>query len=177
MSNLPRRALTDRCSVTQSAAANNQELPQAPSAQAGRLWMQFMRFGALSGCGWVLDFLILLALVHFADAPGFVANVISSCIAAVSVFAVSRLLVFSPAQGRLTARLMLYCAYTVTAILVASLVLGWLVSELASLPAVIAWQATPTTLAALCKVIITPPQLALNFLMSRLLSQARLGSR
>jgi len=161
--------------VSQSATGKNQELPQAVAAAPRRLWAQFLHFGALSGCGWLLDFAILLALVRYAGLPGFVANVISSCIAAVSVFAVSRLLVFSPAEGRVTARLLLYFGYTLAAILLASLLLGWLVGVLGALPAVIAWQATPTTLAAVGKVIITPPQLAMNFLMSRLLSQARLG--
>ena len=54
-------------------------------------WLiNFLKFGGLSGLGWIADTCILLLLVRLTGMAPFAANIISSCIAALSVFLLSR---------------------------------------------------------------------------------------
>ena len=87
------------------------------------LLASFLKFGGLSGLGWLADACILLALVGLLGMAPFAANFISSSIAALSVFLLSRELVFNKASGRTALRIAAYLAYVVLVIAVASLML------------------------------------------------------
>ena len=56
--------------------------------QRGML-VSFLKFGGLSGLGWLGDFLIFISLVLLLAVPPFWANCISSTVAALVVFLVS----------------------------------------------------------------------------------------
>ncbi|HEV2735564.1 MAG TPA: GtrA family protein [Longimicrobiaceae bacterium] len=132
---------------------------------------KFIRFAALSGCGWLLDFCLLLVLVHAAAAPPLLANLVSSTTAASAVFLVSRACVFDSSAGGVHARLGVYVLYTLVVILAASALVGVLASRLAS-PGVFGLLAGDATeAAAIAKVIVTPPQLLLNFVVSKFLNE------
>ena len=135
----------------------------------------FLKFAALSGTGWLADMAILLMLVKFAAMPASVANVISSSVAAVSVFLVSRHLVFDKAEGKLAGRVGLYFAYTLVVILLASVAMDFVSRYLLVLSRHFDIALSASVLAAIAKVIITPPQLLMNFLASRLLAESRLA--
>ena len=120
---------------------------------------------------------ILLMLVKFAAMPASVANVISSSVAAVSVFLVSRHFVFDKAEGRLAGRVGLYFAYTLAVILIASVAMDYVGSYLLTLAQRMDWVVSASSIAAIAKVIITPPQLFMNFLASRLLAESRFAVR
>jgi putative flippase GtrA len=137
----------------------------------------FLKFAALSGTGWLADLTLLLLLVKFAATPASIANVISSSVAAVSVFLVSRHLVFSKAEGKLAGRVGLYFAYTLCVILLASVAMDFVSRYLVSWSAHMDIVVSASALAAVAKVIITPPQLFMNFLASRLLAESRLAVR
>lgn len=133
---------------------------------------KFIRFAALSGCGWLLDFCLLLVLVHAAAAPPLLANVVSSTTAASAVFLVSRACVFDSAAGGVHARLGAYVLYTLMVILAASALVGVLASVLATPAGLFGLRAAGATeAAAVAKVIVTPPQLLLNFIVSKFLNE------
>lgn len=119
--------------------------------------------------------ILLLLMVRFAEMGASVANVISSSIAAVSVFLVSRHLVFSKAEGKLAGRVGLYFAYTLLVILLASLAMHAVSNYLLILGRQMEWAISVSGMAAVAKVVITPPQLFMNFLASRLLAESRLA--
>lgn len=133
---------------------------------------KFFQFAGLAGCGWLLDFGILLLLVRAAGVTPSLANVVSSLIAASTVFLVSRALVFAGPAGGVHVRLGLYMLYTLGVILAASVVVGLLASRLASPAGLLGVRlAAGTAAAAGAKVLVTPPQLLLNFFVSRFLSE------
>lgn len=138
----------------------------------------FLRFAGLSGLGWLLDAAILLLLVELVAMPAGIANVISSCTAALTVFLVSRRFVFRTASHFFLARTAFYVCYVLAVIFVASFALAALVHWLHPLLVgrVPDHWLTATT-AALAKVAITPPQLMLNFLVARFLSERQIASR
>ena len=80
----------------------------------------FLKFAGLSGAGWLLDALLLLALVSAAGWQPFHANIASSCTAALAVFMVSRQMVFQKASRALLLRVGAYLAYSLCLILAAS---------------------------------------------------------
>lgn len=129
----------------------------------------FLKFAGLSGAGWLLDALLLLALVSAAGWQPFHANIASSCTAALAVFMVSRQMVFQKASRALLLRVGAYLAYSLCLILAASAAVGALVQPLSMLTAQLsqAWAWPAAT--AVAKVVVTPPQLVLNFLVSRFL--------
>lgn len=134
--------------------------------------VRFLRFAGLSGLGWILDFGLLLTFVHLLSIPASTANVVSSCVAALTVFLVSRLLVFETASHYLLVRIVIYVSYVLLVIFVASFAISALVPWL--LPLLVhrlpdAWLLTAA--AAIAKVIVTPPQLLLNFVVARYLSE------
>ena len=133
---------------------------------------KFLQFAGLAGCGWLLDFAILLVLVRTgALAPGR-ANLVSSLTAAATVFLVSRALVFEGRAGAVPARLGLYLLYVLGVILAASAVVGVLTARLTSPAGLLGLHlAGGTAAAAAAKVLVTPPQLVLNFFVSRFLSE------
>jgi hypothetical protein len=91
------------------------------------------------------------------------------------VFLISRRLVFNRAEGALLQRVALYFGYNLALILLASLAVGYLAPHLAALAARMNIDASSTAIAAAAKVLVTPPQLLMNFLASRLLSEAGLA--
>ena len=114
---------------------------------------------------------LLLLLTGALGASGFVANLVSSLVASATVFLVSRRLVFASAEGRVTLRLAAYLLYTLAVILIASVALQWIAGIIADEAMRRAIPLSQTWIVALAKIIITPPQLALNFLMSRYLNE------
>lgn len=141
------------------------------------LLVSFLKFGGLSGLGWVADASILLFLVSAFGMTPFVANFISSCIAATAVFLVSRELVFSKASGRTGLRVIGYLAYVLILIAIASLMAQLIATWARELAEAYRVALSATMAAAVAKVLITPPQLVLNFLVSRAMSERKLGER
>lgn len=130
----------------------------------------FLRFVALSGGGWLLDCGLLLAITHLGMPLGG-ANFISSATAALTVFLVSRFLVFAPTSDAVWSRAALYLGYQTIGILAASMLIG---PASAWAAGIAEWAGHPlsTQLASFFgKVFITPPQLVANFLVSRYLIQ------
>lgn len=131
----------------------------------------FLRFVALSGGGWLLDCGLLLALTGMGMPLGG-ANFISSATAALTVFLVSRLLVFTPGSGGVWSRAALYLGYQTIGILAASMLIGPAAAWAAGIAD---WAGHPLPSAQAAsffgKVFITPPQLVANFLVSRYLIQ------
>jgi hypothetical protein len=94
------------------------------------------------------------------------ANMISSLGAASLVFLVSRGRVFASAQGFAPARLAIYLAYTALLVTIASFTIGALARPIADEARSLGLANAPALAAVLAKVIVTPAQLALNFLMA-----------
>lgn len=133
---------------------------------------RFFRFAVLAGCGWLLDLCLLLLLVRVAGVAPSLANVVSSMTAAASVFLVARARVFEGVEGGVPARLGAYLVYTLLVILTASAVVGALVPRLAAGTLVPGLGALGATAAAAgAKILVTPPQLLMNFVVSRFLSE------
>jgi putative flippase GtrA len=133
---------------------------------------KFLRFAGLAGCGWLLDFGILLVLVRGGGVGAGRANVVSSLIAAGSVFLASRVLVFDGRPGAVPARLGLYLLYVLGVIVAASAAVAVLTARLTGPAGLLGVRlAGATAAAAAAKVLVTPPQLVLNFFVSRFLSE------
>lgn len=151
------------------------------ASQAGtprRGWLAaFLKFGGLSGMGWLLDFALLLSMVGAFGVPPFVANVISSSIAALTVFLVSRRLIFDRGEGGLGTRIAVYLLYTLCLITAAAWVMTLIIQVLAGLAQANGYAPSAAVLTACAKVLITPPQLLLNFLMSRHMSERTIAPR
>ncbi len=141
------------------------------------LLVSFLKFGGLSGLGWIADASILLFLVSAFGMTPFAANFISSCIAALAVFLVSRELVFAKASGRTGLRIVGYLAYVLVLIGVASFMAQLIATWVRGLDGTYGVAVSATMAAAVAKVCITPPQLVLNFLASRAMSERKLGER
>ncbi len=141
------------------------------------LLISFLKFGGLSGLGWLADACILLVLVGYFGITPLVANFISSCIAALAVFLISRELIFSKATGRTGLRVLGYLAYVLALICVASVMAQLISTWVLELSATHRLAVSATMAAAVAKVIITPPQLVSNFLVSRAMSERKLEGR
>lgn len=127
----------------------------------------FLKFGSLSGLGWLLDFAILLALVGGLGAPTFAANLVSSSVAAMAVFLISRRLIFTPASGGLEKRVAIYFAYTLAMIGLAAGAMTVIVDILSAVAVRQDIHASAVVVTGMAKILVTPPLLILNFLMSR----------
>ncbi len=138
--------------------------------------VDFIRFAGLSGIGWLVDVSLLVLLV-WAGVPVFFANVVSSTTAALSVFLISRIVIFKGQQTALGARVAIYTLYTLCMILLAATALQEVVVLGAAFLAAHGVAVSSTSMAGIGKVIITPPQLILNFLVARFLSKRELGPR
>lgn len=134
----------------------------------------FLKFGGLSGVGWLLDFSLLMALVRLG-LPAGEANVLSSATAASCVFLVSRKLVFRGDPDRLLRRVLVYLVYTLCVICLASAAMQWLVALFADLQARLGTDLGRGWVSALAKIAVTPPQLALNFAVARFVAQRSLA--
>lgn len=136
---------------------------------------RFWRFAGLSGVGWLFDFTLLLVLVHSVHLPAGLANIVSSCCAALCVFLISRLIVFRGRENELSLRLVAYLLYTLVLILMASGILGALTRFFTPFAVEHCGKYHSVLVAALAKIIITPPQLLLNFLVARKLNETSLS--
>ena len=148
---------------------------------AAEAWMRFdlrafLKFGGLSGAGWLLDLTILTSLVR-AGIPALAANFASSSTAALTVFLVSRYLVFRRAEGGLGRRVLVYVLYTLVVITMASLALQGVLWALQRAAEALGIAAGRIWLAVLAKVVVTPPQLMLNFFVARHTAQRQIGGR
>lgn len=132
----------------------------------------FLRFGGVSGLGWLVDFCLLLMLVR-AGLPAGLANGLSSVVAATGVFLVTRKLVFQGDPEGVPKRVVFYMLYTLAVIGLASAAMAGIVAGLERLA--IFDGLGPGGLSALAKVLVTPPQLVLNFLVARGVAQRRLS--
>jgi putative flippase GtrA len=142
--------------------------------QAGILTHSFVRFGFLSGGGWLLDCLLLLIIAAGFDASPQLANFLSSSIAALTVFTVSRYLVFAPASEGYMLKTLVYAIYTLLVILSASALIGAAHSLSYTLTEALGIRLSQPEHLFIAKIFITPPQLLANYLMSRYLIE-RLG--
>jgi putative flippase GtrA len=134
----------------------------------------FLKFGGLSGLGWLADFVLLLGLTSLPGAPAGPANFVSSSIAALGVFLVSRKAVFAGVEGALELRVVGYLLYAFCVIVAAAAAMG-AIAEALSRWAEVSGLACPSwAIVAAAKVFVTPPQLAMNFFMSRYVSQFRI---
>jgi putative flippase GtrA len=132
---------------------------------------QFLKFGALSGGGWLLDCGLLLVLSQTIGMSLPVANFLSSSIAALTVFSASTFLVFESPRSQSFLKTVVYFCYTSAIIVLASAVIGPVLALIDYMRQYIAVQLTPGQAAFLAKVVITPPQLFANFMVSRYLSE------
>lgn len=123
-------------------------------------------FVAISGCGWLLDFALFSLAVGLAHWPPGVANLVSATVAALSVFLVSRRLVFRR-NDRDWRAVGLYLAYTE-----ANIVFWSLAIQLVS-GTFVTWALAPSMAAMLAKIVVTPLSLTANFFVTRLLSHAK----
>lgn len=130
---------------------------------------KFIKFGALSGGGWLLDSGLLLLLSQRLGISLFAANFISSSIAALSVYTVARFVVFHGSQGRPLIKTLIYFCYTCGIIVLASILIGPLAWFLQRSADYLSLSPTAGQISFLAKASITPPQLLANFLMSRYL--------
>ena len=138
--------------------------------------VSFLQFSGLSGLGWLLDVSILLLLVGASGVPVFAANIVSSSTAALCVFLLSRHFVFERRTHALGTRIAIYMAYTLCMILAAAAALQAIVSFLGGLEVLRPMHLSATVLAGVAKVIVTPPQLLLNFFMARAMSERTIGT-
>jgi len=140
-------------------------------AKAAR--QDFARFTALSGGGWVVDTVLLLALVGIAGLQPQVANLFSASTAAAMVYLIAHRRIHSGARRGIEVRLGVYLVYTGIVILLASSAMIPLTAMAARM-----LDAEPAGAAAafVAKCLVTPPQLVCNFLVSRALARAPVRS-
>ena len=119
-------------------------------------WATFVKFGGLSGLGWIVDFIILLSLVKIIGLTAAEANFISSSIASMMVFTISRATIFTKADGGFFFRLVAYFGYVACVIVVSSLAIYCLVSELSKLIEYYGLHPEYTTVTAAAKVLVHP---------------------
>ncbi len=130
-----------------------------------------LRFGAISGLTWLLDFATLYLLVRFAHLSVFVANLLSASLAATVAFLLSHKLAFRGQNDRLLLRTLFYCAYTLGVILVASVAISYVSAAAQRISQARDLQLTPGICALLAKVVVTPFNFLLNFLVARFTSE------
>ena len=137
----------------------------------------FLKFGGLSGMGWLLDFALLLSMVGGLGVPPFAANIVSSGVAALTVFLLSRRLIFNRSEGALGTRIAVYLLYQLCLITAAAGAMVLIIQGLGALAQFGGFGPSHAALTAAAKVLITPPQLLLNFLMSRHMSERAMARR
>lgn len=121
----------------------------------------------------MLDCTILLVLSQTFKISLPVANFLSSSIAALTVFTASRFWVFDISTQKPAVKTLIYFFYTCGVIVAASVVIGpvvWLAKYMFGYTST---DLSPAQAAFIGKVIITPPQLLANFMMSRYLAQRK----
>ena len=129
----------------------------------------FIKFGTLSGGGWLLDCGILLILSQTFGITLSIANFLSSSIAALIVFSTSRFLVFNSPSPQSVKSTAVYFVYTCLIIIAASSVIGQVEWVFKYISDINKFELTAGQLAFVAKVIVTTPQLLANFIVSRYL--------
>ncbi|EKS73273.1 hypothetical protein BURK_002360 [Burkholderia sp. SJ98] len=122
-----------------------------------------MRFGLISGLGWLIDF-CLFATLTALKTPVWLANTTSATAAVLFVFFVSLRRVFQYHEHYLLGKLLSYIAYQAGAILAASFAIDLLTRHL-GLPPIAS------------KIIVTPITFYCNFQFMSLITTGRLRLR
>jgi putative flippase GtrA len=148
-------------------AKREQENAPKNSLANRSILVAFIRFALLSGGGWLLDLVILVVLSRIFDLPLFLSNMASSVLAASMVFLLSRKRIHHGVDKAVALRLFAYVGYTILMIGVASAAMAALVEVLGRWPVLADRNALDVVVA---KIAITPPQLILNFIVSRFIS-------
>ncbi|MDD3370312.1 MAG: GtrA family protein [Alphaproteobacteria bacterium] len=137
--------------------------------------IQAIKFVFVSGVGWLLDMCVYTYLVALVGITAFTANLVSGSCGALFSFIVSHERIFEKNKTGLTLKVPIYLAYTVVNIVVASfcikLVQNWMI--LATAPC--SFCQIKGFYPVVAKIIVTPFTLAMNFVVSRILSE-RFGS-
>ncbi len=131
----------------------------------------FVRFGGVSGLGWLLDFGLLFALVRWAHLPVFVSNLLSASAAATLVFLVSRKWAFRGRDEALLLRVFFYAAYTLVIIVLASAAISYLTRITEAVSEHLHLLLPLATCAVMAKVIVTPINFLINFVVARFTSE------
>ena len=134
---------------------------------------KFIRFGGLSGAGWLFDFAVYLSILYVVGLLPYIANFISSSLAAILVFTISREFIYDKADGSGGRRFVYYFFYSAIAIILASMSILYLSLQLGNFSIRNEIHLTEFSVAVIAKILITPPLLILNFLMSRFLNETR----
>ena len=118
------------------------------------------KFALVSGTGWLIDFLIFIALAG-ANVLPLVANLVGAGTAVTFVFFASVRRVFEYRGGYLIGKLLFYLAFQIVAIGLASLAIQLLVTQLYLVP-------------LLAKILVTPLTFYANFQCMSYLTSGRL---
>lgn len=119
-----------------------------------------VRFGMVSGIGWLIDFL-LFVLLCWLGAPVWGANAVGASMAVLFVFFAAVRRVFEYEGRYLIGKLMIYAAYQAIAILAASLLIDGLSQYVGLTP-------------VLSKILVTPITFYANFQFMSLITTGKL---
>ncbi|WP_250523104.1 MULTISPECIES: GtrA family protein [unclassified Caballeronia] len=122
-----------------------------------------MRFGVVSGLGWLIDF-CLFATLNVLKSPVWLANTVSATAAVLFVFFVSVRRVFQYHGHYLLGKLLRYAVYQAIAILSASIAIDLITRHLGFAPIV-------------SKIIVTPVTFYCNFQFMSFITTGRLRLR
>ena len=130
-----------------------------------------LRFGGISGLGWLLDAGLLFILVRWGHVPVFLANLISASTAAIVVFLVSHKLVFRGGRDGLVLRVLFYAAYTLAIIAAVSAAVSYLAFFTSTLSIHLHHPLSTVACAMIAKVVVTPINFLINFIVARFTSE------
>lgn len=131
----------------------------------------FTVFALISGLGWLADFGLLFALVS-AGIPAGSANFLSAATAACAVYIFSRRVAFRRPPSRFERwGILYYVAYTGLVIVFFSTAIGILTPMVGQIAVQRHWWTLDGLDALITKVMVTPPNLILNFIVSRYLAK------
>ena len=137
----------------------------------------FVKFAIVSGCGWLIDILLTMGLVHFGVTP-FLGSAIGAFVAVAFVYGVSVHAIFPVAGPGRAYGLPAYVIWQVFAIFVASVLVATIAQGIA--PSVATLRASDegalSLASGIAKAAVTPLTLLANFIFMRWLTQ-RLISR
>lgn len=133
---------------------------------------QALRFLAVSGTGWVIDFSVFWALTHFLDFPVSYANMLSSIPAITLVFLVSTHKIFANKKEGLPlwGKYLVYFGYQMVLVVCVSWLGEWLY-RLISGTSLMEIALIADHLKIICKILITPVTMTINFFVMKLLCE------
>lgn len=129
---------------------------------------KFLLFAALSGCGWICDFLTFTLFDKYFGVPPFAANFASSYVGITFVWFASLRSVFGRSGPGHNRYIGFYWAFQFLSILVYSQILSLLVTILQQ-SSIATWGANHLAIAA--KVVITPFNLVTNYMFMKALTR------